>query len=497
MAPHRLLATPYPFTAVAMTCFSTAAPSPGTAQVIPLRTVPVASGDQFLLLPSATLGMAGVRVAVDDSLADAWSNPAKGVLVAETAFLGSPTYYGIANEGGAGRSFPIAGLFAGSRWFGGVALALQQIDNTSPDDVFIGWIDTWPPRGERLSDSQARNLYASGYVGTRRGDTWSVGFAVSAASLDAMDGVDLLYSGSDRIEQSGSMQDLRVGVYRAGERDRLELVLLHSRISMEHVVTWTDWIASPLVWEPQRRVETHHDESRTWGAHAGWERLLTESGWRIGATGTMNRKTHPRIPNYQIQDIPRDPGESWAYEASVGFGRTGGPTTFGLDVALQPIWSETWQEADTADVTASGGRLVAGDRSIQNDFFFTNVLLRTGLAQEVGVATFQGGLELRNYAYTLEQVDHVEESYREQDEAWMEWTPTLGVALRFPGIDLRYALRVTTGTGRPGTDGTLPVLPLTMVDPSTGDFLVAPSGALTLQDADVVTHQLAVRVPVR
>jgi hypothetical protein len=56
---------------------------------------------------------------------------------------------------------------------------------------------------------------------------------------------------------------------------------------------------------------------------------------------------------------------------------------------------------------------------------------------------------------------------------------------------------VTTGTGRPGTDGTLPVLPLTMVDPSTGDFLVAPSGALTLQDADVVTHQLAVRVPVR
>jgi hypothetical protein len=30
-----------------------------------------------------------------------------------------------------------------------------------------------------------------------------------------------------------------------------------------------------------------------------------------------------------------------------------------------------------------------------------------------------------------------------------------------------------------------------------GDFIVAPQGPLTLQDARVVTHQLAVRVPVR
>ncbi|NJD18765.1 MAG: hypothetical protein FIA95_05715, partial [Gemmatimonadetes bacterium] len=52
---------------------------PATSQVIPVKTVPVASGDQFLVLPSATLGMGGVALAVDDSLADPWTNPAQGV----------------------------------------------------------------------------------------------------------------------------------------------------------------------------------------------------------------------------------------------------------------------------------------------------------------------------------------------------------------------------------------------------------------------------------
>ena len=37
-----------------------------TAQLIPIRTVPVASGDQFLTVPSETLGMGGVMIALDD-----------------------------------------------------------------------------------------------------------------------------------------------------------------------------------------------------------------------------------------------------------------------------------------------------------------------------------------------------------------------------------------------------------------------------------------------
>jgi hypothetical protein len=471
------------------------------AQVIPLRTVPVASGDQFLMLPSAAMGMGGVTLAVDDTLADAWTNPAKGALVGETSFLGSPTYYGISNNGGGGRTFPISALVAGSTLFGGGALALQQIENGGPDDGF--WGDPWwgwsGPR--RISDSFSRNLYARGFVGVRLG-AWAVGVGGSAASLDAMDGVDLLYAGSDRIEQSGSTQDVRVGVYRAGERDRMELLLLHARVSMEHDVTYTDWVQDPntMVVVPQQRIERNEDRGRTWGAHLAWDRDLSAPGWRVGASGTVNRKSHPKIPNYQIQNIPRDPGLTWAYEAAVGFARSTGATTFALDVALQPIWSETWQEADTADVTASGGALQVGDRSIENDFFFTNVMLRSGLSHDAGRATLQAGLEVRSYAYALEQVDHVEQSYREQDEAWMEWTPTFGVAFRFAELEVRYAGRVTSGTGRPGTADQVPwgiAFPEALDQAGSPDFIIAPSGPLTLQDVSVVTHQISVRVAVR
>jgi hypothetical protein len=448
------------------------------------------------------MAMGGVTLAIDDPLADAWSNPAKGTLVTESAFIGSPTYYAISDAGGAGRTLPVAGMFTGSQWFAGIALALQQVEDGSGSgsDVVI-WgplIDTWPsPR--RLSDAFGRNLYGSGFFGVRIGASWSVGIGLASASLDAMDGVDLLYAGADRIEQSGGTRDFRVGLHRQGATDALSLILLHSRVSMEHDVTYTEWVfdSFSMTIAPRARVEVNEDRTRTWGTHLEWSRALAAPGWRVGASATVNHKDHPKIPNYEIQNIPRGPGTTWAYEAAVGFAREAGPTTFALEVALQPIWSETWQEADSVDVAASDSTLSVGDRSIENDFFFTNVMLRTGLSHDVGRATLQAGLEVRSYEYSLEQVDRVADSYREQDETWMEWTPTFGTTLRFSGLEVRYAGRLTSGTGRPGTAWDTPI-GIAALELQTGaDFIVAPQGPLTLQDASVVTHQLAVRIPVR
>ncbi len=137
-----------------------------TAQLIPIRTVPVASGDQFLTVPSETLGMGGVMIALDDSLADGWVNPAKGVFIGESSFLGAPTFYGISDHGGGGKTFPMAGLFQGDAWFGGAALAIQQIDN--PDErwgPFMEPVFIWDSQPQRLSDVSSRNLYARGFVG--------------------------------------------------------------------------------------------------------------------------------------------------------------------------------------------------------------------------------------------------------------------------------------------------------------------------------------------
>ena len=80
----------------------------------------------------------------------------------------------------------------------------------------------------------------------------------------------------------------------------------------------------------------------------------------------------------------------------------------------------------------------------------------------------------------------------------MEWAPSFGVSLNLQGVTLHYAGRITTGTGRPGTRWSN-----ARMDEASGsafgssDFILAPSGPLTLQDARVTTHQLSVVIPMR
>lgn len=469
------------------------------AQVVQLKTVPLATGDQFLLFPSRTLAMGGVTLAVDDPLEDPWSNPARGARIEQSLLLGSPTFYDIGSGGGAGRSFPVSTLLRGDRWFGGVGFALQQIVNESGGRGWT-WIRPdvlWAGEPERLSDASRRNVFARAFLGTRLGDgPWSVGLAFSVAGLDAVDGVDLLYANAERIDQHGSTADVRLGLFRDGSRDRLALLLLHDRMSMTHDVTYLDFgwdvpTDAPLV---SRRIEENLDRTRTWGVHAAWDRDLEAPGWRLGASATVNRKSHPKIPNYEIQNIPRDPGTTWAWEMGVGVARTRGATEFGLDVLFQPIWSDTWQEADVNVPTVGGGFIPVGGRTIENDFFFTNVVLRAGLSHDMGKATVLGGVELRSYDYSLDQRDHVARTFRDQDEAWMEWSPTAGATFRFSDVELRYAGRLTTGTGQPGVE----LAPFARADAAAlADFIVAPQGPLTLQETTVMTHQLSVTIPIR
>src|SRR5574342_576712 len=76
----RCLVAPRP--ALLLFTLSFALGSTAAAQIIPIRSVPLAQGDQLLIFPTANLGMGGVSIALADSLRDPFRNPAMGARVA-------------------------------------------------------------------------------------------------------------------------------------------------------------------------------------------------------------------------------------------------------------------------------------------------------------------------------------------------------------------------------------------------------------------------------
>lgn len=470
--------------------------APVGAQTIPIRTVPVASGDQFLFFPSETLAMGGLSVAMDDSLAAGWTNPAKGRLVSRTTFMGAPSFYSVTNDGGSGRTFPVGGVFTGDEFFGGVVLAAQQIESTHSDGVFFYGqptviVGAIPRFG--VSDTFARNLYASVYFGTLLGDgTWSFGLGVAGATLEAMDGVERLYAAADRIQQAGSTQDARIGFHRNGARDRVSLLFLVNRVAMTHDVSFTDltWDDSAMVWIAQSRFEHNEEKTQTLGLQVAWDRDIFDSGWSVGASATVNRNDHPQFPNYEIQNIPLDPGSSSAYEMALGVSKSSEAMKVGVEVVLRPIWSETWQVAGQQLQDDTDGEFLIGDRTFERNYAFMNLVTRVGVSRRLGPTALQLGLEARSNAYTVEQIDHVAGTSTQMDETWVEWTPSFGAIVHLSAFDVRYAGRLKTGDI--GWYGIEPLDPAGPQDPGSAGTQIPP----TLQLAKVVTHQFAVMLPV-
>ena len=51
------------------------------AQLIPIKTIPIAQGDQFQIFPANNLGLGSVSIALSDSVNDPFVNPATGTRV--------------------------------------------------------------------------------------------------------------------------------------------------------------------------------------------------------------------------------------------------------------------------------------------------------------------------------------------------------------------------------------------------------------------------------
>ncbi len=480
------------------------------SQFIGLKTVPVATGDQFLIFPSRNLPMGGVHIALDDPLLDPFVNPSLGGRIHTGMLFGAPAFHRIREDNGSAKTLPFGGMFRSDRYFGGAVVALQELTAPRTNTFWPnGWwgggpMEFWAPPApsDLLSDRSATNLYAFGAIGTRLGANSAIGLSVFAADLSRLEGVELLYPNSNGIKQRGSVTNVRVGwMQDLLSGSSAEALLLFNRVDMRHDVSYLEWV----LWdEPNEdgwlsgdwksRIEENLDISNTWGAQIKGSALLSNE-WRAGGVFAANYKTHPKIPNYDLMQIPRDPGASRAFNLGVGVSRTRGPVTFAMDLVYEPIWSDTWVEAEAPTETASGKTLPVGARTIENEFEFGNAALRTGFEHAGRRIDMQLGLKVDVIRYDLDQRDHVAESRRFQSEEWQEWTGSLGLVAKFSEFDLRYTGRVLSGTGRPGVAQQWSI-DRVMAEFATGaDIILAPRGALTLQETLVITHQVAITLP--
>ena len=395
-------------------------------------------------------------------------------------------------------------LVKSGSWYGGLAVAAQGLDlgqrfgfetSISCPACASRGLDPW------TADRRHGNKYAFAWLGrTIPKAGISIGASVFWAGLNAIQGVDQLYSGSWRINQNGHAVDLRLAALKQWSDHRaLTALVVHNRFGTTHDVLYLApiWDPGTQAFSRRARIEENVERSRTWGLHLEYVHPIRAPGWRLGWIATTNLVSHPRIPNYEIQDIPRDPGHSEAFNVGLGIARTSGGSTLGADVVYEPIWTHTWADSDRPVETARGGTIEPGGKTIENRFRFSNAVFRAGFAQDFPFEGPSGislrvGLAAHTINYTLVQRDNVQLTDRTLNAGWVEWTPTWGISLRFSAWELHYRGSVTgTEIFRLGGDD------VTVTEPSGGgNILAAARGPLNMTGLRVIAHQFSISVPI-
>ena len=111
------------------------APATAGAQLIPVKTIPIAETEQFAFFPTA--GRGTMSMVLVDSLLDPFANPAKGSLIPRSQYFGAPSFFSVTGNAGGGTTFPMGGMWKRGSMFAGLSLAFQQIDRP-PQSGFFG-----------------------------------------------------------------------------------------------------------------------------------------------------------------------------------------------------------------------------------------------------------------------------------------------------------------------------------------------------------------------
>jgi hypothetical protein len=483
----------------ALLMFATA---PAFAQVIQVKTIPVAEGSVGAINPSGVEVAGGADIAVIDSLGGVYTNPALAVLTPPSVTI-APRFFGIgpdlAMEDGTMWTLPVHAMHRGGSWGGGMSFVLQTADignlMSAPDWRFripTTWpgdhtVDEWLPQRAR---THTKNAFVGGTLAREiPGSNWSIGIGGHHGILNWADGAHLLYGTPAYMEQRGRTTELRIGAARQSDSGRFfDVVTAYHDYRMTHdIYSWGSWW-----WQTQLNHRIENDNTYGVGIKVRRHEPLSEQ-WTAGFKLAANVKHHAKIPDYDLMRIPRDPGDTQAFQLGVGFTRQHDGRRFAVDLVFEPIWSHTWADTPVAMGTPGGEIIPAGGITVENDFLLYNVHLRMGMSSTRGHALHQYGMNMRRIAYRLDQTNHIQAQERRQFESWVEADVSGGSTFRVLGADLGYSLHMTIGTGSPyvGGDG----FQFLRSTGSLADFPIAPAGDLKLDHLFIFSARTFLRVP--
>ncbi len=477
------------------------------AQWISIRTVPVIASNQSEFQPSLSRGMGNLSIAFDDPFGAQFINPAKASLMKGIMLFTSPSQNSWRNEdgqpvsAGGGSSFypgvsinsiPFGGFFRSDNYFGGIMIAYQGYTGERSQRNFATRGTASSSTADIKKTDVGNNTYLYGLFGMSIPNTrLSVAMSGSWGRFGAFDGVNLLYPGALDIKQDGEAWEAKFGaVGELPHGDRLEFVAGRSIYKATHEVSYSNfsWFWSDPLNTNFLRTEINKDETKEWLMYARYVRPIN-SFWNVGASFSVNWKDHPKIPNYSLANIPRDPGISVAYNIGVGTNWSNSKSLWGFEYIYEPITTNTWAEAGEQILQPPNQNLSSNFKTIENFFNFYNHIIRIGHQSQSKWKwlDYRFGVQFHFYKYKLNQNDNIRRTARMFSTDWLETTASGGFTANLGNIRLMYTLQLVFGNGMVGTASMR-----TFADGArTADFLPAPSANLVVDNIILVTQQLA------
>ncbi len=424
--------------------------APVKAQVIGVRTVPLLASEQFGLMPSVRASMGEVSIAFDDEGQDPFINPAKLRRMQNGLMFFSPAWkhwgkeqqqifsdnYGArtTNEHWNTNtvSLPLGQLNHGPRYSGGFFFAFQILNERNQA------AQSGDPSSPALreNDFTALNvpvvvLWAMDIPHT----SFALGASVDVAYLGGAEAVSLLYPNFEKLEQEGLIYNFRLGVTgKLSEKDEISILAMQHNYRAHHEAN---------------RIIANKDQNHGWLGRVEYRRWLMRN-LRAGVQLTGNWKTHPKIPDYPLSGVPRDPGTTHAYNLGVGLAWQPRFIHLALDAIYEPVTSKTWVEAEEPTLAYGGRTIARGEVTLRHNYDFSNRIFRLGVEKELWPwMTLRAGMQTKFFEFDYHHKNEITgfEQNVNSHSKWRETLWTAGASLRRGKTEWLYTLQVITGNG--------------------------------------------------